>query len=66
MTLSEMMEVFFKICAEREEFFYLKELYLHMDLVAHIPVRNVSLVNFTITNISLHNLTNKLCPRLAL
>ncbi|KAJ0176238.1 hypothetical protein K1T71_008412 [Dendrolimus kikuchii] len=44
MTLSEMMEMFFKLCADREEFFYLKELYLHVDLVAHIPVRNIGTI----------------------
>ncbi|KAJ8720087.1 hypothetical protein PYW07_012130 [Mythimna separata] len=40
MTLSEMMELFLKLAAEKEEFTYLKQFYKHMDLVAHIPVRN--------------------------
>lgn len=42
MPLSEMMELFLKISSENEDFSYLKVLYDHMDLVAHIPVRNVS------------------------
>ena len=42
MPLSEMMELFLKISKTNEDFSYLKILYDHMDLVAHIPVRNVS------------------------
>lgn len=41
--LTEMMALFFKISGEKEEFSYLKQFYDHMDLVAHIPVRNVSI-----------------------
>ncbi|KOB76483.1 Aldehyde oxidase AOX1 [Operophtera brumata] len=41
MPLSEMMQVFQDLSAEKEEFEYLKQLYDHMDLVAHIPVRNI-------------------------
>ncbi|XP_026331869.1 probable aldehyde oxidase 4 [Hyposmocoma kahamanoa] len=40
MPLTEMMELFLKISGENEEFSYLKQFYDHMDLVAHIPVRN--------------------------
>lgn len=43
MPLSEMMQVFEDLAAAKEEFEYLKQMYDHMDLVAHIPVRNVSL-----------------------
>lgn len=42
MTLSDMMEIFLKMSSENENFSYLKEFYAHMDLVAHIPVKNVS------------------------
>nr|QPF77598.1 aldehyde oxidase 1 [Galleria mellonella] len=42
--LSEMMELFLKISAENEDFAYLKQFYDHMDLVAHIPVRNIGTV----------------------
>lgn len=44
MPLSEMMELFLKLSAEREEFSYLKLFYDHMDLVAHIPVRNIGTI----------------------
>lgn len=43
MTLTDMMEVFLKLSGEREEFSFLKQFHEHMDLVAHIPVRNVSI-----------------------
>lgn len=43
MPLSELMEVFLKLSSENEDFRYLKEFYNHLDLVAHIPVRNVSI-----------------------
>lgn len=42
MVLTDMMEVFLKLSSENKDFEYLKEFYQHMDLVAHIPVRNVS------------------------
>lgn len=41
-TLSELLDIF-KDIAQKEYFGYLKELYDHLLLVAHIPVRNVSL-----------------------
>ncbi|PZC82143.1 hypothetical protein B5X24_HaOG210951 [Helicoverpa armigera] len=44
MPLSEMMELFLKLSAEKEEFSYLKQFYDHMDLVAHIPVRNIGTI----------------------
>ncbi|XP_075976918.1 xanthine dehydrogenase-like [Anticarsia gemmatalis] len=44
MPLSEMMELFIKLSNQREEFAYLKQLYDHMDLVAHIPVRNIGTI----------------------
>uniref|UniRef100_A0A2A4JYR8 Indole-3-acetaldehyde oxidase n=2 Tax=Heliothis virescens TaxID=7102 RepID=A0A2A4JYR8_HELVI len=44
MPLSEMMEIFLKLSAEKEEFSYLKQFYDHMDLVAHIPVRNIGTI----------------------
>lgn len=43
MPLTEMMELFLQISQTNEDFSYLKVLYDHMDLVAHIPVRNVSI-----------------------
>lgn len=45
MPLTEMMELFLKISSENEDFSYLKQFYDHVDLVAHIPVRNVSVTN---------------------
>lgn len=56
MTLTEMMELFRQISSENEDFSYLKEFYNHMDLVAHVPVRNVSKI---IGNIG----TNKIIKR---
>ncbi|XP_064292368.1 uncharacterized protein LOC128674487 [Plodia interpunctella] len=44
MALNEMMEVFLKLSAENEDFTYLKQFYDHMDLVAHIPVRNIGTI----------------------
>ncbi|CAG5043721.1 unnamed protein product [Parnassius apollo] len=44
MSLSEMMEVYLKICSENEDFLYLKEFYDHLDLVAHIPVKNIGTI----------------------
>ncbi|KAI5646251.1 molybdopterin-binding domain of aldehyde dehydrogenase domain-containing protein [Phthorimaea operculella] len=44
MPLQEMMELFLKLSNENKEFSYLKKLYDHMDLVAHIPVRNIGTI----------------------
>ncbi|KAM3955308.1 aldehyde oxidase 2 [Aphomia sociella] len=44
MPLTEMMELFIKISAENQDFAYLKQFYEHMDLVAHIPVRNIGTI----------------------
>ncbi|XP_060804308.1 xanthine dehydrogenase [Amyelois transitella] len=44
MPLSEMMDVFLKLSSENEDFSYLKQFYDHMDLVAHIPVRNIGTI----------------------
>lgn len=43
MPLSEMMDLFLELSTKHGEFLYLKQFYDHMDLVAHIPVRNVSI-----------------------
>lgn len=51
MPLTEMMELFLKISAENEDFSYLKQFYDHMDLVAHIPVRNVSVSKMHVSHI---------------
>ena len=51
MPLSEMMELFLKLSAENEDFSYLAQFYEHMDLVAHIPVRNVSFLKLQSLNI---------------
>lgn len=51
MPLSEMMELFIGISEKNEDFQYLKVLYDHLDLVAHIPVRNVSITyNYILYN----------------
>lgn len=42
MSLSDMMTLFQALSEEKEEFSYLEEFYNHLDLVAHIPVKNVS------------------------
>ncbi|XP_061376829.1 uncharacterized protein LOC116770815 [Danaus plexippus] len=44
MVLTDMMEVFLKLSSENKDFEYLKEFYQHMDLVAHIPVRNIGTI----------------------
>lgn len=41
-TLTDLMELFKTVAKERAEFQYLEKLYEHLDLVANIPVRNVS------------------------
>lgn len=44
-SLSELMEILNEFSTKNDEFKYLKVLQEHLDLVAHIPVRNVSIVN---------------------
>lgn len=41
-TLTDLMTLFKTVAKEKEDFAYLQKLYDHLDLVAHIPVRNVS------------------------
>lgn len=41
-TLTDLLTLFNTISKEREEFGYLEKLYEHLNLVANIPVRNVS------------------------
>ncbi|XP_047028790.1 probable aldehyde oxidase 2 [Helicoverpa zea] len=56
MTLSDMMELFLSLSEKREEFSYLKDFYNHMDLVAHIPVRNIGTIG---GNLYLKHLNNE-------
>ncbi|XP_073945780.1 xanthine dehydrogenase-like [Choristoneura fumiferana] len=44
MTLTDMMELFLDLSSRNEEFSYLKQFHEHMDLVAHIPVRNIGTI----------------------
>ncbi|XP_038212836.1 nicotinate hydroxylase hnxS-like [Zerene cesonia] len=44
LSLTEMMLIILKLSKENEDFSYLKELWDHMDLVAHIPVRNIGTI----------------------
>ncbi|CAH2982873.1 unnamed protein product [Chilo suppressalis] len=44
MPLSEMMDLFLVLSASNEDFSYLKQFHEHMDLVAHIPVRNIGTI----------------------
>ncbi|XP_072949512.1 xanthine dehydrogenase/oxidase-like [Epargyreus clarus] len=39
--LSDVMRIFQTLAHDKEEFSYLQKLYEHLDLVAHIPVRNI-------------------------
>ncbi|KAF9823388.1 hypothetical protein SFRURICE_006601 [Spodoptera frugiperda] len=43
-TLTDLMELFKDVSKTHEEFQYLYKLYEHLDLVAHIPVRNIGTV----------------------
>ncbi|XP_028176684.1 xanthine dehydrogenase 1-like [Ostrinia furnacalis] len=43
-TLSDMMNLFIKFSTDSQDFLYLKQLYDHMDLVAHLPVRNIGTI----------------------
>lgn len=42
MTLTEAMDLFDRISQENKNFIYLKKLKSHIDLIANVPVRNVS------------------------
>ncbi|KAJ2951443.1 hypothetical protein O0L34_g13596 [Tuta absoluta] len=55
MPLQEMMEIFLKLSNENKDFSYLKKLYDHMDLVAHIPVRNIGTIAGNLCLKNLHN-----------
>nr|BAR64767.1 aldehyde oxidase [Ostrinia furnacalis] len=44
MPLSEMMDLFLQLSNSNEDFSYLKQFHEHMDLVAHIPVRNIGTI----------------------
>lgn len=41
MTLTDLMSLFKTLAGTQEEFGYLQKLFDHLNLVAHIPVRNV-------------------------
>lgn len=41
-TLTDLLTLFKETAKEYEDFAYLQKFYEHLDLVAHIPVRNVS------------------------
>lgn len=43
MTLTDTMHLFKELAQSNEDFWYLHILYEHLDKVAHIPVRNVSI-----------------------
>ncbi|XP_041981533.1 probable aldehyde oxidase 2 [Aricia agestis] len=43
-TLTDMMELFTRISVENEDFSYLSEFVKHLDLVAHVPVRNIGTI----------------------
>lgn len=42
MTLTDVMKTFSEWSRKNGDFSYLEALYKHLDLVAHVPVRNVS------------------------
>lgn len=48
MTLNEIMAVFIDYGNSNDEFKYLLQMYRHMDLVAHVPLRNVGIDIFNI------------------
>ncbi|XP_052749009.1 uncharacterized protein LOC113513039 [Galleria mellonella] len=43
-TLTDLMDIFKTVSHDQEEFAYLYKLYEHLDLVAHIPVRNIGTI----------------------
>lgn len=46
MTLNEIMQLFQDASKKYQYFEYTAQMYHHMDLIAHIPVRNVSICVF--------------------
>lgn len=42
-TLADIMFLFKTLAEKYDEFWYLKIMYDHLDLVAHVPVRNVNI-----------------------
>ncbi|XP_073945778.1 xanthine dehydrogenase-like isoform X3 [Choristoneura fumiferana] len=55
MTLTDMMELFLDLSSRNEEFSYLKQFHEHMDLVAHIPVRNIGTIGGNLYMKYFHN-----------
>ncbi|KAM3958764.1 uncharacterized protein ACR2FA_007169 [Aphomia sociella] len=43
-TLSELMDLLKTVSKQQDDFAYLQKLYEHIDLVAHIPVRNIGTI----------------------
>ncbi|XP_059045049.1 xanthine dehydrogenase/oxidase-like [Achroia grisella] len=43
-TLTDLMDIFKTVSHQQVEFAYLQKLYEHLDLVAHIPVRNIGTI----------------------
>ncbi|XP_013192300.1 uncharacterized protein LOC106136327 isoform X2 [Amyelois transitella] len=54
MTLTDVMNLFLKWSSESEDFLYLKEFYDHLDLVAHVPVRNIGTIGGNLAMKNLH------------
>lgn len=44
-TLTDLMRLLADTAGKYQEFRYLQKLYEHLNLVAHIPVRNVNVIN---------------------
>ncbi|VVC94633.1 unnamed protein product [Leptidea sinapis] len=44
MTLLEMSDLFYKVSKNNEDFSYLQQFWEHIDLVAHIPVKNIGTI----------------------
>ncbi|KAI5646262.1 molybdopterin-binding domain of aldehyde dehydrogenase domain-containing protein [Phthorimaea operculella] len=43
-TLTNLLDIFKSVSKQRAEFWYLEKLYEHLNLVAHIPVRNIGTI----------------------
>lgn len=50
MPLTETMNLFYKLGEEHPKFSYLTKLADHIDVIANVPVRNVSYKNYSINN----------------